>query len=123
VLSSTTKKGEIVRKMDPDHLAKGILVFDDQHNMWTNMFASVYSSRCKEDWTKELRMQHLKRRHKKKRRSPRLKKKRSPRNQQSNPWRGQSASALVVHRIVNSTCPVRNGLSGGAPRQFAQRGP
>jgi hypothetical protein len=42
VLSSITKKGEIVRKMDPDHLAKGILVFDDQHNLWTNVFASVY---------------------------------------------------------------------------------
>jgi hypothetical protein len=36
----------VVRKMDPSHLAKEILVFDDQHNRWTNMFASVcvYSS-------------------------------------------------------------------------------
>jgi hypothetical protein len=32
--------------MDPGHLAKRILVFDDQHNLWTNAFASVciYSS-------------------------------------------------------------------------------
>jgi hypothetical protein len=46
-LSSITKKGEIVRKMDSSHLAKGILVFDDQQNLWTNMFASgcVYSSK------------------------------------------------------------------------------
>jgi hypothetical protein len=42
VLSSITKKGEFVRKMDPGHLAKGILVFDDQHSLWTNVFASVY---------------------------------------------------------------------------------
>jgi hypothetical protein len=28
----------IVRKMTPGHLTKGILVFDDQHNMCTNMF-------------------------------------------------------------------------------------
>jgi hypothetical protein len=24
-----------------DHLAQKVLVFDDQHNLWTNMFASV----------------------------------------------------------------------------------
>jgi hypothetical protein len=32
--------------MDLGHLAKGILVFDDQHNLWTNKFANVciYSS-------------------------------------------------------------------------------
>jgi hypothetical protein len=42
VLSSITKKGEIVRKWILGHLAKRILVFDDQHNWWTNIFASVY---------------------------------------------------------------------------------
>jgi hypothetical protein len=36
------QKGEIVRKMDPVHLAQKVLVFDDQHNLWTNVFASVY---------------------------------------------------------------------------------
>jgi hypothetical protein len=35
-----------VRKMTSVHLAKGIFVFDGQHNLWTNVFASVcfYSS-------------------------------------------------------------------------------
>jgi hypothetical protein len=28
--------------MDPDHLAQEVLVLDDQHNLWTNVFASVY---------------------------------------------------------------------------------
>jgi hypothetical protein len=40
-------------------------VFDDQHNLWTNVFASVCvcsSQGCKEDWTEALRMQHFKRR-------------------------------------------------------------
>jgi hypothetical protein len=43
-----------------------ILVFDDQHNLWTNVFASVYvfsSLDAKVTWTKALRKQHLKRRH------------------------------------------------------------
>jgi hypothetical protein len=30
-----------VRKMDPGPFGSKGLVFDDQHNMWTNMFASV----------------------------------------------------------------------------------
>jgi hypothetical protein len=42
VLSSITKKREVVRNMDPDHLAQEVLVLDDQHNLWTNVFASVY---------------------------------------------------------------------------------
>jgi hypothetical protein len=40
-----------------------ILVFDDQHNLWTNVFASVcvYSSHdANWFWTKALREQHLK---------------------------------------------------------------
>jgi hypothetical protein len=44
-----------------------ILVFDDQHNLWTNVFASDFICRFtghEEDWTKALRMEHLKRRHK-----------------------------------------------------------
>jgi hypothetical protein len=46
-----------VRKMTPSHLAQHVLVFDDQHNMWTNVFASVcvYSSQdAKVTWTKAL---------------------------------------------------------------------
>jgi hypothetical protein len=31
-----------VRKMDRGLFAYVILVFDDQHNLWTNIFASVY---------------------------------------------------------------------------------
>jgi hypothetical protein len=41
-------------------------VFDDQHNLWTNMFASVCifsSPDAKVTWTKALRKKHLKRRH------------------------------------------------------------
>jgi hypothetical protein len=40
-----------------------ILVFDDQHNLWTNVFASVYvcsSEDAKLFWTKAMRKQHLK---------------------------------------------------------------
>jgi hypothetical protein len=58
VLSSITKNGEIVRKMDLSHLDKGILVFDDQHNLWTNVFAGIYvcsSHDVKVTWTKALR--------------------------------------------------------------------
>jgi hypothetical protein len=43
-----------------------ILVFDDQHSLWTNVFASgcICSSQdAKVNWTKELRKQHLKIRH------------------------------------------------------------
>ena len=39
-----------------------ILVFDDQHNLWTNVFASicVFSSHdVKVTWTEALRKQHL----------------------------------------------------------------
>jgi hypothetical protein len=31
-----------VRKMDPGSVGQRILVFDDQDNLWTNVFASVY---------------------------------------------------------------------------------
>ena len=44
-------------------MAKGILVFDDQHNLWTNVFARVYvysSQDVKLFWTKALREKHLK---------------------------------------------------------------
>jgi hypothetical protein len=40
-----------------------ILVFDDQHNLWTNVFASVcvFSSQdAKVTWTEDLRKKHLK---------------------------------------------------------------
>ena len=59
-----------------------------------------------------MRMQHLKRRHKKMHRSPILKNKEARRNQRRNPRRGLSASAWwrTGHR-----CPVCTGLSGEAP--------
>jgi histidyl-tRNA synthetase len=47
-------------------LAQKVLVFDDQHNLWTNVFASIYdcsSQDAKVTWTKALRKQHLKTRH------------------------------------------------------------
>jgi hypothetical protein len=31
-----------VRKMDLGPFAQNVLVFDDQHSLWTNLFASVY---------------------------------------------------------------------------------
>jgi hypothetical protein len=40
-----------------------ILVFDDQHNLWTNVFASVYvhsSYDAEWTWTKALREEHVK---------------------------------------------------------------
>jgi hypothetical protein len=40
-LSSITKKGEIVRKMDHGSFGQRIFVFDDRHNLWTNVFASI----------------------------------------------------------------------------------
>jgi hypothetical protein len=42
------------------------MVFNDQHNMWTNVFASVCISSSQDDkvtWIKALWKQHLKRRH------------------------------------------------------------
>jgi hypothetical protein len=44
--------------MDPRSFGQRILVFDDQHNMCTNVFASVYvcsSQDAKVTWTKALR--------------------------------------------------------------------
>ena len=69
-----------------------------------------------------MRMQHLKRRHKKMHRSPILKNKEARRNQRRNPRQGLSASARwrTGHR-----CPVCTGLSGEAPdslrREAAER--
>jgi hypothetical protein len=69
-----------------------------------------------------MRMQHLKRRHKKMHRSPRLKNKRSPKKSVKKPEKRAVSQRLVVHRTVNNTCPVRTGLSGGTTEQSAQRG-
>jgi hypothetical protein len=53
---------EAVRKMDLMPFVWAILVFDDQHNRWTNVFQVFvfYSSRnANVFWTRVLRMQHL----------------------------------------------------------------
>jgi hypothetical protein len=50
-----------------------------------------------------MRIQHLKRRHKNKQRSPKLKNKRSPKVLAKKSKKGQSSSAMVVHRTVKST--------------------
>jgi hypothetical protein len=55
-------------------------------------------------------MQHLKRRHKKMQRSPRLKEKRSPKKSAKKPRNGLSASAWWC---TGHCCPVCTGLSGG----------
>jgi hypothetical protein len=67
-------------------------------------------------------MQHLKRRHKKMQRSPRLKNKRSPKDSTKKSEKRAVSQRLVAHRTVNSTCPVCTGLSGGTTGQSAQRG-
>jgi hypothetical protein len=67
-------------------------------------------------------MQHLKRRHKKMHRSPRLKNKRSPKESTKKSQKRAVSQRLVAHRTVNSTCPVCTGLSGGTTEQSAQRG-
>jgi hypothetical protein len=59
-----------------------------------------------------MRMQHLKRRHKKMHRSPILKNKEARRNQRRNPRNGLSASAWWR---TGHQCPVCTGLSGEAP--------
>jgi hypothetical protein len=69
-----------------------------------------------------MRMQHLKRRHKKMYRSPRLKNKRSPKKSAKKSEKRAVSQRLVAHRIVKNTCPVRTGLSGGTTGQSAQRG-
>jgi hypothetical protein len=69
-----------------------------------------------------MRMQHLKRRHKKMQRSPRLKNKRSPKDSTKKSEKRAVSQRLVAHRTVNSTCPVCTGLSGGTTGQSAQRG-
>ena len=56
-----------------------------------------------------MRMQHLKRRHKKMHRSPILKNKEARRNQRRNPRQGLSASAWWR---TGHWCPVCTGLSG-----------
>jgi hypothetical protein len=66
-----------------------------------------------------MRMQHLKRRHKKKHRSPRLKNKRSPKELAKKSKRRVVSQRLVAHRTVNSNCPVGqpDSLCRGAHRQ------
>jgi hypothetical protein len=59
-----------------------------------------------------MRMQHLKRRHKKMHRSPILKNKEARRNQRRNPRKGLSASAWWR---TGHWCPVCTGLSGETP--------
>jgi hypothetical protein len=60
-------------------------------------------------------MQHLKRRHKRCVEVQDSRIKEAQKKHQRNPGSGQSASALVAHRTVNSTCPVCTGLSDGTP--------
>src|SRR5688572_24569575 len=60
-------------------------------------------------------MQHLKRRHKRCVEVQDSRGKEAQKKQQRNTCSGKSASALVVHRTVNSTCPVCTELSGGTP--------
>jgi hypothetical protein len=63
VLSSITKKEEIVWKMDLNPFDYVILVFDDQRNIWTNVFANVYvysPHDAKWLWTAALMKQHFK---------------------------------------------------------------
>jgi hypothetical protein len=70
-----------------------ILVVDDQHNLWTNMFASVCicsSQDAKVTWTKALRKQHLKRRHYEDHKSRSTSIKQSPRLEESVATRGSS---------------------------------
>jgi hypothetical protein len=70
-----------------------ILVVDDQHNLWTNMFASVCicsSQGAKVTWTKALRKQHLKRRHYEDHKSRSTSIKQSPRLEESVATRGSS---------------------------------
>jgi hypothetical protein len=86
-----------------------ILVFDDQHNLWINVFASVCicsSQDAKVTWTKALKKQHFKRRHYEdhKWRSTSIK-------QKSKTWRKCSHSRTV--RLRTTDCPVPHaGLSG-----------
>jgi hypothetical protein len=69
-----------------------------------------------------MRMQHLKWRHKKMHRSPRLKNKRSPKKSAKRSKKRAVSQRLVAHRTVYSTCPVCTGLSGGTTGWSAQRG-
>jgi hypothetical protein len=86
--------------------------------------------RMRRKWTKAMRMQHLKRRHKKMHRSPILKNKRSPKKSTKKPKKRAVSQRLVAHRTVcaerptdrrslavASVCPVEHrtvgtGLSG-----------
>jgi hypothetical protein len=76
---------------------------------------------CEQDWTKAIRMQHLKRRHKKKHISPRLKNKRSPKETVMKSKKRTVSQRLVAHRTMNSNRPVgqldslRRGARGQAP--------
>jgi hypothetical protein len=91
--------------MDLGHLAQKVLVFDDQHNQWTNKFASIYdcsSQNAKVTWTKALR-------------------KATPQNKIL--WRSQvkinkyQAKSKKRRKVLPlADCPVEDtGLSGGTP--------
>jgi hypothetical protein len=57
------QKGGNCRETDLDPFDYVILVFDDQHNLWTNVFANVYvyiTHDAKWLWTATLMKQHLK---------------------------------------------------------------
>jgi hypothetical protein len=69
-----------------------------------------------------MRTQDLKRRHKKKHRSPRLKNKRNPKESAKKFKKRVVSQRLVAHRTVHNTCPVCAGLYGGTTGQSTQRG-
>jgi hypothetical protein len=90
-----------------------ILVVDDQHNLWINVFASVCicsSHDAKVTWTKALSKQHLKRRHYEdhKRRSTSIKQ--SPRLEKSVATRKLSNWEQRIVRCHTADCPVHQGI-------------
>jgi hypothetical protein len=66
-----------------------------------------------------MRTQHLKRIHKKKHRSPRLKNKRSPKESAKKSKKRAVSQRLVAHWTVNSNYPMCTGLSGGTTEHYA----
>jgi type III secretory pathway component EscU len=66
------------------------------------VFIIMVHERCEENWTKAMRMQHLKRRHKKMHKSPILKNKRSPKKSAKKSKKWAVSQRLVVHRTLMS---------------------
>jgi hypothetical protein len=83
----------------------------------------VKESKYKEDWTKEIRMQHLNKRHKKKQKSLRLKIKRSPKESAKKSNNGARHACTSLRRTgLSGVHRTVFGAQASAPNELAALG-